>query len=417
MKVFVRALLLSTALVTVPAAAQNPPPSGPLRVFLDCGHRFCDFDFFRTEIPWVNYVRTRQDADVHILGTAQGTGGGGTTITLDFIGQRRFEGRNSTVLFTASATDTGDQARRGLVQVVQASLAPYVVQTDVGAGLRISVEGAAQRAEVDPAPFRDPWNLWTFRLELNGWFNGEDRFRETNVDASASANRTTEDWKLQVGLNNRYSESVYELNDSTTVVNVRRIRGMGGLLVRSLGRHLSVGGRASVNSSTYLNQDLAVRIAPAVEYNVFPYSESTRREMTVQYSLGTNFFDYQEITLLGEVAETRMDQTLRFDTDFTQPWGSADLTLEGSHFLDDVSKNRLEAWGGLNLRVVKGLQLRLGGNVARVRNQIYLPAGELTQEEILLRQRALATGFRYSGSMGISYTFGSIFNNVVNSRF
>lgn len=33
-------------------------------------------------------------------------------------------------------------------------------------------------------------------------------------------------------------------------------------------------------SSTYLNQELKVRAAPAVEYNVYPYSESTRKQLT-----------------------------------------------------------------------------------------------------------------------------------------
>ena len=410
-------LLIGAALLAVPASGQGPAATGPLRVFLDCSHRFCDFDFFRTEIPWVDYVRSRQDADVHILVTSQGTGGGGTVLTLAFLGQRGFSGRNSTVPFTANATDTDDLARRGLIQVVKASLAPYVIETSAGEGLRIHVDGAAQRAEVSPAPFRDPWNFWTFNLGLNSWFNGEDRYNQVNVDAYSSANRVTEMWKIQLGANNRYSQSDYELEDTVTITTIQRTYGVRALVVRSLGPKLSAGGRASVNSSTYLNQDLAVRIAPAVEYNFFPYSESTRREITVQYSTGANYFDYEEETILGETAETRFDQTLRVDADFTQPWGSADATLEGSHLLDDLSKNRLEFWGGLNLRVVKGLQFRLEANAARVRNQIYLPAGELSQEEILLRQRALATGFRYSGSMGISYTFGSIFNNVVNPRF
>jgi hypothetical protein len=52
-----------------------------------------------------------------------------------------------------------------------------------------------------------------------------------------------------------------------------------------------------------------------------------------------------------------------------------------------------------------------------VRNQIALARGALTQEEILLRQRELATDYRYFVSGGISYRFGSIFNNVVNTRF
>ena len=43
--------------------------------------------------------------------------------------------------------------------------------------------------------------------------------------------------------------------------------------------------------------------------------------------------------------------------------------------------------------------------------------GNLTREEVLLRQSQLATTYRAFIYMGISYTFGSVLNNVVNPRF
>lgn len=36
---------------------------------------------------------------------------------------------------------------------------------------------------------------------------------------------------------------------------------------------------------------------------------------------------------------------------------------------------------------------------------------------MLRRRQALATDYEYELSIGISYTFGSIFNNIVNPRF
>ena len=53
----------------------------------------------------------------------------------------------------------------------------------------------------------------------------------------------------------------------------------------------------------------------------------------------------------------------------------------------------------------------------RTRDQIYLPRGAASTEEILLRQRQLLTGYQYFFEFGFSYTFGSIFNNIVNPRF
>ena len=60
---------------------------------------------------------------------------------------------------------------------------------------------------------------------------------------------------------------------------------------------------------------------------------------------------------------------------------------------------------------------RLNGFVARVKDQINLPAGDLTPAEILVSQRQLGTNYEYHTSIGLAYTFGSLFNNVVNPRF
>ena len=63
------ALLLpvSLAVAQEPAAAPDSaavPNGETIRVFLDCRTR-CDFDHIRREIPYVAWVRDRQDAQVH----------------------------------------------------------------------------------------------------------------------------------------------------------------------------------------------------------------------------------------------------------------------------------------------------------------------------------------------------------------
>jgi hypothetical protein len=73
--------------------------------------------------------------------------------------------------------------------------------------------------------------------------------------------------------------------------------------------------------------------------------------------------------------------------------------------------------GDIDVRLFKGFSVNVGGSASRVHDQLYLKAGEATDEEILLRRRQLATAYRYRLQAGISYTFGSIFNNIVNPRF
>jgi hypothetical protein len=38
-------------------------------------------------------------------------------------------------------------------------------------------------------------------------------------------------------------------------------------------------------------------------------------------------------------------------------------------------------------------------------------------EDVLLMRKQLATSYEYYFSIGLSYTFGSIYSNVVNPRF
>ena len=71
----------------------------------------------------------------------------------------------------------------------------------------------------------------------------------------------------------------------------------------------------------------------------------------------------------------------------------------------------------MNVRIVRGLSFNFFGNVSRVRDQVFLPRRDATDEEILLRRRALQTDFSYFTNFSIRYTFGSIFNNIVNPRF
>ncbi len=66
---------------------------------------------------------------------------------------------------------------------------------------------------------------------------------------------------------------------------------------------------------------------------------------------------------------------------------------------------------------MRGLSVFMHGSISRIRDRLFLPAGEVEEEDILLRTRRLPTDFEYAFTLGFSYTFGSIFNNIVNPRF
>src|SRR5437764_2931023 len=108
-------LLLTVVEKSALAQAPNHASQGALRVFLDCPVYICDFDFFRSEIASVNWVRDRQEADVQILVTTQETGSGGTEYTLTFIGLERTAGIGDTLRYAALPSEAADVTRRALV--------------------------------------------------------------------------------------------------------------------------------------------------------------------------------------------------------------------------------------------------------------------------------------------------------------
>jgi hypothetical protein len=178
-----------------------------------------------------------------------------------------------------------------------------------------------------------------------------------------------------------------------------------------------VGGEFNVGHSLYGNYDLRAWVAPALEYSIWPYVEATRRQLTFLYALGVQHNDYVEITIFGETEETLPAHSLFAGLSMNEPWGNATFGLEAFQYLNDLDKHRLELFGWLSVRLLRGLDFNVNGRVARVKDQINLRAGEATDEEILLRQRELGTDFRFELSFGLSYRFGSIYNQAVNPRF
>jgi hypothetical protein len=117
------------------------------------------------------------------------------------------------------------------------------------------------------------------------------------------------------------------------------------------------------------------------------------------------------------MSENLINQSLTISLEIREPWGNASTSIEGSHYFHDLSKYRIELWGNLDIRVFKGLSLDIFGRFERIRDQLSLPVGEASLEEVLLARKELATNYEYSISVGLRYTFGSVYSNVVNPRF
>jgi len=396
---------------------QAPNPNPLLRVFVDC--QACDFDFLRTEIKFVDYVRDRKDADVHALVTTQGNATGGQDFIIQYIGLGRFEGVARTLRYASSGTETSDERRRGFTRTFALGLVPFLYDTTAMNDLRLQFDPPrVSLAPTADSAKNDPWNLWIFRVGSSINLNGESRGSERGVRANVSAGRTTDIWKLSLNSNVEYEENTFKLSSGDEFTSVSKNWFARAMAIRSLGTdHWAAAIRSSIGASTFENRDLATRAAAGIEYSFFPYAESTRRSLYAQYTIGINRIAYRELTIFDKLEETLYDQAFETTLSLRQPWGSTRVTLEAANYLHDLSKHRLSFDGRIDVRLFRGFSLNVNGNASRVRDQLYLPKGGASDEEILLRLRRLQTSYRYGLSVGFNYQFGSIFNNVVNPRF
>jgi hypothetical protein len=393
-----------------PIQAQSTPQ---LKVFLDCEE--CFSDFLRAEIEFVDYVRDRTEAEVHVLITRAQTASGGTEYTLVFHGLGRFQGVEETLKTVTTSSDTDDIVRRQLANSVRAGVLRYLTRESVSPQLSIAVKLGSEDSR--PAVAGDRWNNWVFSLRGSASFDGEESTREGQFGLSVSADRITPDWKITLGGELDHETEEFDLDEEDPVRVTRRERDFQWLVVKGLGEHWSAGAQGEVESSTFDNIELSVSAAPAVEFNVFPYSMYTRRQLRAQYAVGISSFHYYEQTLYGKLEETlpRHEMSLTFEQ--AERFGSLQARIEWSQYLHDLSKSRLEAEGELSVRLARGLSVAADVNASRIRDQLSLPARGATDEEILLRLRQLESGYEYQVAFSLTYTFGSIFSAVVNPRF
>ncbi len=382
---------------------------GARRVFLDC--QFCDDDFVRREVTFVDWVRDRSDADVHVLVTSQRTASGGRAYQLAFLAAE--VGRSDTLQTTVEPNSTDHERRAVFVETLKLGLVPYVLGTPQVHQLRI--EQVADRRQETRGTKRDPWDSWVFEIEGGVSVDREQQQREFDIDTDFSARRITEAWRIRSFFWGNYERETFE-GDGKSLNSKAHSGGAWMMAVKSLGPHWSVGVATSIRADTYDNIQRRFQVEPAVEYSYWDYAEAERRELLFVYRTGPRYTTYRDTTIFNEIAEPHWRQELEVRLNSTQPWGSADFDIEASHFLPDIKRYRLEMRGRLSLRLFRGFSLNLNASFERINDQVNLVRGNVSTEDLLLRRRELETDYRADVRIGLGYTFGSLYNNVVNTR-
>ncbi len=381
-----------------------------IKVFLDMRGGWTEH--IKREIPFINYVRDRKQAQVYIMETRRSTGAKGSEYTITLIGQKEFKSINDTLVYVSKATDTDVMTRSNVIKAIKKGLMRYVEKSPLAEFITIKYNLKSK-----PTDVIDKWNYWVFSTRLSSDMSKRSTRDEYELDGSFSADRVTPELKTSFYLSSEYDHKKYIFSDSTTYTSISKSQNFSGLIVKSLNQHWSVGAYTSARSSYYSNTKFSAEFAPALEFNVFPYSVSTRREFRFLYKASYRNIYYEEETIYSKMHENLFYESLSASFQLKERWGSLWGSLEGSHYFHDVSKFSLSVSGSMNVRLFEGFSMDIKAGYSAIRNQLALRKGGATETEIFLHQKEIANNYRLYADIGFRYTFGSIYSNVVNPRF
>ena len=374
----------------------------------------CDDSFLKNEIKYINHVREQGLADIQLFIYRNRNTNNGSRYSLDFIGKNKFSGKDLSLVLDTNPKFTRDEVRNALKRKIDIGLVYFLIESDITNKIRISYDSIIDNSKSNESN-SDKWKNWVFQTSGEANFESETSRKQSNIEVAFDADKVTDKIKLQIDLDFERSNNEYE-NDNNVFISNRNRKLLNIKNIWSINDKWSTGFIAGLGGDTYQNINFRHWIQPAIEYSFFPYDEFVRREMVINYRIGYGYRNYIEETIYDKLKEYVYVHQLGFETRFRQPWGEIYTNLRGKAFLQDHSKNNLTLDSWFSIRIFEGLSIRFGGEIELIRDQLSLPKGNASIEDLLLQQKEIATDFRSEFRIGISYTFGSAFNNYLNSR-
>jgi hypothetical protein len=344
--------------------------------------------------------------------TEQKTGSEGKRLTISFIGRENFSGQDETLFYFAPQSSTDIEKREGLTRVVEMGLMPYVAQTSEAINMEIRYNKKHEPlVEIND----DSWDYWVFMIDMGGGLNAEESVKGYSLNNAVNANRITEAWKFKNSFELLYEEEKFSQDGQELTSSLRKWE-LKSEAVKSLSDRWSAGLEGELFSTTYKNIQSGYSISPAIEYNIFPWVEAERRKFTLVYRLGLAAWRYHEITLYDKLREQLWFQAVELDLQMTQPWGEVDFEVKANQYPQKKDMYSIQLDIELSLRLSSSWSFVLETTFESIHDQIYLPKGDATIDEILLKRRQLATTYNLATVFSLRFTFGSIYNNIINRR-
>ncbi len=408
-------ILVLLMILGIKADAQNAD-SSKLKVFIDC-RTGCDINFIKSEIPIIDFVLDRVAADVDVLVTTQPVGSGGKQYQLNIYGQHQYKSTTDTLTFTTTANATASETRQKLLQYLMLGLSPMVAKTLYSKIIKITMKDEASAISVvTETSIKDKWNLWVYNVSASGNVSAERIYKNNVLSSNFSADRVTNKLKVHFNLNGNLRNSIF--NYDTVKYSVKNTDyNFYHYLSMSFSPHWSFGYQTSLSNNTFNNIKRALYFGPAIEFNVFKYKDVNDRFFVLRYGPDVTNNNYYDTTIFNKQKETLYGQRFSAAIILNKKWG----TFNSGIYYRNYLQNRKLNSKGINVRadvkVTGSLSFFVNIDANIIHDQLNLVKSGATEQEVLTRQRQLASNYNYNTSFGLNFRFGSILKNFVNPSF
>lgn len=406
-------------LTTHPRAGEQqlvtrPSPAARPKLFLSCA-KPCFDNYLREELSYFDFVRDPRLADFTLLVVRQPAGNGGERFSATLFASAPGPGAAPiSRSFLAAPGAPAHDSRRRLRQALLRELQLALTGTPYEAAFELNLP---TRDETALGALLDPWNYWVIAPEVKGEGEGGSGYYFMDLTGSLTLRRITEASKLRLRFAYLRRFTGYRLEDGSRINGDVHGWEVRPIYARSLGTHWALGGTATVRANQFENLEGHVNGGPLVEFNVFPYTSNASEQLRFAYQAGAWANWYNEPNQEGAIRELRPYHALSIIADVNHAFGSVQWVGQINSFIDQPDHYRLSTGALLGLRLFEGLAINVEGQAALVRDQLSLRRRPVTDDELLLWTAQQATDYTFQVKFGISYTFGSVYNTIVNPRF
>lgn len=394
-------------------ASAAPPP----KLFISCAQPLLCFDsYLRQELSYFDFVRDQYLADLTLVISIQPAGNGGMRFsvvlrhrdpTADLAGAR-------TRSFVALPGATPQAQREELLQVILRVLQTDLIDTPSDDAFTLSI---TKRTGNTLTNQYDPWHHWVITPELLGYAEGASGYYSADLNSALTVRRITEPSKLRLRGTYGRRLSRYRFEDGESVSGDVYTWEGRAIYAHSVGERWAIGGAVTTRGSQFENLQKHVHGGPLLEFNIFPYTQNASKQLRFAYQAGAWANWYFEENEAGRMRQVKPYHALSLIADVNQSWGSVQWVGQVNSFLDDPELYRVSTGAILGIRLFRGLAVTMAGQAALVRDLIGLRRRPITDLELLLRTAQQRTDYTFELEFAVSYTFGSVYNTIVNPRF